>query len=124
MPEKLFFNSSENIVNNAKELRQRQTETEEKLWSFLRNRNLKGYKFRRQHYIGTYIVDFYCAEKMLSIELDGGIHNSKEQKEYDQTRTIFLTAHGIKELRFSNEEVLKDMTAVLCKIENELNNRK
>lgn len=72
MYNKLFFDSSKNIVDNAKELRQRQTKAEEILWSYLRNRHLNGNKFRRQHYIQSYIVDFYCADKMLSIELDGG----------------------------------------------------
>ena len=92
MFEKLFFDSSKYIVENAKELRQRQTETEEILWSYLRNRKILRLKFRRQHYIQSYIVDFYCAEKMLSIELDGGIHLNKEQKEYDKDRTEFLNS--------------------------------
>jgi len=82
MNDKLFFDSSKHIVENAKALRQRQTETEEILWTFLRNRKLAGFKFRRQHYIKNYIVDFYCAEKLLSIEIDGEIHLTKEQQEY------------------------------------------
>ncbi len=123
MFEKIFFDSSKNIVNNAKELRQRQTKAEEILWSYLRNRKLNGNKFRRQHYIKSYIVDFYCAEKMLSVELDGGIHNTKEQKEYDHARTEFLKEQGITELRFTNEEVFENVLDVLDKIKIELNSK-
>ncbi len=121
MFDKLFFDSSENIVTNAKELRQRQTTAEKILWSYLRNRKLNGNKFRRQHYIKTYIVDFYCAEKMLSVELDGGIHSTKEQKEYDKSRTSTLIELGITELRFKNEEIEQDVFSVLNKIKTELN---
>ncbi|MBK8350928.1 MAG: endonuclease domain-containing protein [Chitinophagales bacterium] len=121
MYNKLFFDSSKNIVENAKELRQRQTKAEEILWQFLRNKNINGLKFRRQHYIKNYIADFYCSEKMLSIELDGGIHLNKEQIEYDEFRTKVLNELGITELRFTNEEIIENVTAVINKIKSELN---
>src|SRR4030095_8695699 len=72
---------------HAKELRRKSTEAEEKLWSLLRNRQLKGKKFRRQHPILHYVADFYCHECKLVIELDGNFHRKKEVKEYDQWRT-------------------------------------
>ena len=121
MYNKLFFDSSKNIVENAKELRQRQTKAEEILWQFLGNKNINGLKFRRQHYIKNYIADFYCSEKMLSIELDGGIHLNKEQIEYDEFRTTVLNELGITELRFTNEEIIENVTAVINKIKSELN---
>lgn len=119
--ERLYFNSSKGIVENAKLLRKNQTEAEQKLWRYLRNRNLDGFKFRRQHYIRHYIVDFYCAEKMLSIELDGGIHKNKEVVIYDKSRTEYLEQLGIKEIRFKNEEVLTNVFTVLEKIRTTLN---
>jgi very-short-patch-repair endonuclease len=110
MFEKLFFDSSKSIVENAKSLRKNQTEAEKLLWNYLRNKQINGYKFRRQHYIESYIVDFFCWEKMLSIELDGGIY----------LRTERLKELGITELRFSNDEVLNNVLGVLDKIKLEL----
>ena len=91
------------------------------MWQFLGNKNINGLKFRRQHYIKNYIADFYCSEKMLSIELDGGIHLNKEQIEYDEFRTKVLNELGITELRFTNEEIIENVTAVINKIKSELN---
>ena len=68
---------------NAKALRRKETEAEQKLWALLRNRQLKGRKFRRQHAITSYIVDFYCHECKLAIELDGYHHKNEDVKEYD-----------------------------------------
>lgn len=122
MKPKLFFEANKTVIDYSKNLRKEQTPTEKLLRSNLRNRNLRGFKFRRQHPIKSYIVDFYCAEKMLSIEVDGGIHLNKEQKEYDINRTKELNLLGIKELRFTNEEISINMTDVLKKIVNELEN--
>ena len=83
-------------------------------------KKLNGYKFRRQHAIKSYIVDFYCAEKMLSIEVDGEIHLKKEQIEYDKNRTEELNLLEIKEIRFTNEEIDKNISLVLKKILIEL----
>jgi len=122
MKPKLFFEAPKNVLDFSKNLRKEQTPAEKLLWSNLRNRNLSGYKFRRQHPVKFYIVDFYCAEKMLSIEVDGGIHLNKEQQEYDKNRTEELTLLGIKEIRFTNEEISENISEVLKKIVTELKN--
>lgn len=100
----------------ARELRLRTTEAEQKLWSLLRNRQLKGKKFRRQHAIANFIVDFYCHECKLAIELDGNFHTGSEAKEYDKSRTALLNELEITVLRFWNEEVINDSENVLRKI--------
>jgi very-short-patch-repair endonuclease len=100
----------------ARELRLRNTEAEQNLWSLLRNRQFKGKKFRRQHAISNYIVDFYCNECKLVIELDGKFHTPGEAKEYDAARTALLNELGITVLRFWNEEVINDPAKVLEKI--------
>ena len=108
------------IFGHAKELRHDLTEAEEKLWSLLRNRQLKGKKFRRQHPILHYVADFYCHECKLVVELDGHYHKKPEVREYDQTRTTVLNGLGVTVLRFWNEEVINDALKVLSKIENYL----
>ena len=105
---------------HAQELRQRQTKAEKILWSLLRNRQLKGKKFRRQHPIAQFVADFYCHECKLVIELDGNFHRKKDVMEYDQWRTALLNELGITVLRFWNEEVINDALKVLSKIENYL----
>ena len=104
---------SKQILERAKELRARQTDAERFLWQVLRGRNFGGFKFRRQKPIGNYIVDFYCAEKRLAIELDGGGHADDQQAEYDQQRTKALTHKGITLLRFWNHEIFQETEAVL-----------
>ena len=120
MNSKLFFDANKIVIDYSKSLRKKQTDAEKLLWSNLRNRKLNGYKFRRQHAIKSYIVDFYCAEKMLSIEVDGEIHLKKEQIEYDKNRTEELNLLEIKEIRFTNEEIDKNISLVLKKISIEL----
>ena len=105
----------------ARELRLRTTEAEQKLWSLLRNRQLNGKKFRRQHAIANYVVDFYCNECKLAIELDGNFHTKAGAKEYDKSRTALLKELGITVLRFWNEEVIKNPENVLKKISEYLN---
>lgn len=117
--------SWESIKELSRELRKNQTSSEAILWKFLRNRKLKGFKFLRQHPIvyGSinknefFIVDFYCAEKKLIIELDGKIH--LKQKEYDKFRTDILEELKYKILRFKNEE-LNQIEKVLCQIKKYL----
>ena len=120
MNSKLFFDANKIVIDYSKSLRKKQTDAEKLLWSNLRNRKLNGYKFRRQHAIKSYIVDFYCAEKMLSIEVDGEIHLKKEQIEYDKNRTEELNLLEIKEIRFTNEEIDKNISLVFKKILIEL----
>ena len=105
---------------NAKQLRSTQTEAEQMLWSFLRNKQLKTKKFRRQHAIADYVVDFYCHECKIAIELDGNYHKNKEQKEYDEARSGLLNEYGITVLRFWNDEVMKDVEKVLERIASRL----
>lgn len=94
----------------ARENKQPQTEAEEKLWQAIRNNQL-GVKFRRQHPIGTYIADFICLSKCLIIEVDGEIH--REKKEYDENRTAVLNQLGYEVIRFTNKEVLGDLSKVI-----------
>ena len=99
----------------ARELRQPQTPAEATLWQHLQNRNLE-YKFRRQHAIEFFIVDFYCAEVKLCIEIDGDSHLSKEKQEYDTARTEFLELLGRKVIRFTNDDVRYNIHAVVQSI--------
>lgn len=101
---------------NARELRDNMTPAETKLWEALRNKQLSGLKFRRQHPVSRYILDFYCFKKKLGIELDGGYHSEKTQQFYDKDRTKNLEELGIQIIRFTNEDVLQDLDRVLNKI--------
>lgn len=94
--------------------KEEQTDAEKLLWFHLRNRRLKGYKFRRQYPIQNYILDFYCVEKKLAVELDGGQHIQREL--YDKKRTRQLQQIGIKVLRFWDNEVLQNADNVLEQI--------
>jgi very-short-patch-repair endonuclease len=98
----------------ARELRLRQTPTEQRLWECLRAGRLDGLRFRRQQPIGPYIVDFYCSVAKLVVEVDGGVH--AEQVEYDQERDAHLVDYGLRVMRFTNEAVLHDLEAVLTAI--------
>ncbi len=102
------------IQQRAKELRQQMTPAEEKLWQRLRAHRLGGLKFRRQHPLGPFVADFYCAEHRLVVELDGGIH--AQQVEHDQVRTEQFEAYGYCVIRFKNSEVEQDIEKVLAKI--------
>ncbi|NNM79388.1 MAG: DUF559 domain-containing protein [Gallionella sp.] len=101
----------EDIKIYAREMRKNQTDAEQLIWHLLRGREISLAKFRRQHPIGRYILDFYCVEHQLAVELDGGQHS--EQANYDETRTAFLNAQGIRVLRFWNNEVLQETEAVM-----------
>jgi very-short-patch-repair endonuclease len=95
----------------SSQLRTNATDAEKRLWSLLRNRQLAGYKFRRQHPIPPYIVDFVCLEQRLVVELDGGQH--AEAQTYDASRTAVLEKLGYQVLRFWNNELLGNTQAVL-----------
>ena len=97
----------------AKTNRHTPTQAEEILWNALKNKQLGGYKFRRQHPVGVYSVDFYCHTSQLVIELDGGYHDAPRQKAYDEYRTLELARMGIREIRFRNEDLLNDYWGVL-----------
>ncbi len=112
-------NNSHLLLDKAKQMRNNPTEAENILWQELRNQNL-GDKFRRQHLIDDFIVDFVCLSKKVVVEVDGGYHLAQEQKEYDEQRTIILNKKGFKVIRFKNEEVIGNIEAVLSKIKSEL----
>lgn len=100
----------------AKALRSSQTEAEELLWQRIRGRKLNGLKFRRQHPLHNFIADFYCNEKKLVVEIDGGIHDNAEAKLDDENRTTILNELGITVMRFSNDEVKTKIEEVLNEI--------
>jgi very-short-patch-repair endonuclease len=103
------------IRQRARELRQEMTPAEELLWERLRNRKLAGFKFRRQHPINRFVVDFYCAACKLIVEVDGGIHD--QQSERDIVRAEELEQHGYHLIRFRNEQVLHNLQNVLAAIQ-------
>ena len=102
---------SQQTLQNAKALRQNQTNAEGLLWHYLRNKQLDGHKFRRQQPIGPYIVDFACMPRKLIVELDGGQH--AKQKTYDEKRDTFLKDKGYRILRFWNNEVFENCFVIL-----------
>ena len=103
--------TSQAIQEQARQLRREMTPAERVLWDRLRNRRFLGLKFRRQHPLGRFIADFYCAEHRLVIELDGDVHLAR--REYDQARTNALRNYGYRVLRFSNDAVLQCLDEVL-----------
>lgn len=101
----MFFGAHQIIFQNARELRNRETDAEKLLWGYL-NGNQLGCRFRRQHPISNYIADFYCHKYQLIIELDGSIHNLSDILNNDKLRQEELETLGLKVLRFTNDEVL------------------
>lgn len=107
---------NKNLVPRAKELRKNMTKAEKKLWyDYLRNFQ---YRVHRQRPIDNFIVDFYCAELKLVIEVDGETHYSETAQAYDQMRTQILEGYGLKVIRFTNDEVLDNLTGVCYSIES------
>ena len=106
--------TSHELARRARELRSDQTPAEQLLWEKLRGNRLAGLHFRRHQVIDGYIVDFYCHRAGLAVELDGGIHAS--QREYDADRDRILAELGVRVLRFLNDEVEMNLSAVLGKI--------
>ena len=111
-----YYGASPTTKSQAAELRKNMTYAEKILWHRLRNRQINDLKFRRQHPVDIFILDFYCHERRLAIEVDGGIHNQEAQKEWDENRTYELTEFGIKVLRFTNEDVINDTEKVINSI--------
>ncbi len=100
------------VFRNAAKLRENMTEPEKLLWEFLKTKPI-GFKFRRQHPIAGYVLDFYCHKLRLSIEVDGAYHLKKEQLEKDKERTSYLVNLGIEEIRFTNNNVLKNLSETI-----------
>ena len=101
-------------VGKARALRRAETRAERLLWSRLRDRRLGGQKFRRQHPLGPYVVDFLCTEKWLVVEVDGGQHAARVAS--DQARTCWLESRGVRVVRFWNNEVLENPDGVCSRL--------
>ena len=104
-------------LDAAKELRRDMTPAEKILWKHIRTNKLNGLHFRRQQIVHGYFADFYCHEHELIVEVDGAIHEF--QKEYDAEREEYLNSLGLRVIRFTNDEILKDLKGVLQKIVEE-----
>jgi cyclase len=115
MKKRMFYGASHLLFEKAKELRGNMTEAELVLWEYLRQHPW-GYKFRRQHPLGIYIVDFYWHKLKLVIEVDGSIHDLAAIKAADIERQRQLEMDGLIVIRFTNEEVLKTKEVVIEKI--------
>lgn len=107
---------SQHTIERARKLRQDATAAEDAAWRLLRNRVKLGTKFRRQHPIGSYVVDFYCAERRLAIELDGSVHSQPSQLRKDEEKEQFLRRAGVRVLRISNGWVLEDPEGFVRKV--------
>jgi very-short-patch-repair endonuclease len=99
------------MLSHSRQLRRDQTPAENILWKYLRNRQLGGHKFRRQMVLGKFIVDFFCSESQLVIEVDGDTHSGREG--YDTQREAWLKAQGLTVIRFTNKDVAENLEAVL-----------
>jgi very-short-patch-repair endonuclease len=113
----MFYNAKPHIFEKAKALRNNMTNSELKLWEKLKGKQMLGLRFRPQHPIDIFIADFYCHPIKLVIEVDGGIHKSKDQKEYDIGRTAELNYWEIEVIRFTNEEIENKINEVIKEIE-------
>ena len=103
-----------------KQLRNHLTPPEARLWIYIKG-SQSGYKFRRQHAIKNFILDFYCPEKKLAVEVDGATHDNPKNYDYDLKRTNFLNSKGIKILRFLNKEIMNNLEGALAEIKKHLN---
>ena len=119
MKANLHKGASRLLFDRARELRNKGTHAEDVLWGYLKTKPL-GYKFRRQHPYGIYILDFYCHKLKLVIEVDGSIHLEEDVKQKDEERQKLLEAEGLTIMRFTNEEVLTKQELVTSTIENYL----
>ncbi len=120
---KLYIPYNPKLVEEARKNRKNQTQAEKKMWfNILRNRQFANYKFLRQKPLDNFIVDFYCAELMLAIEIDGDSHI--RQKEYDILRSEKLEAHGIKVVRYTNSDVLSNVEGVYRDLKERIENVK
>ena len=104
------------LKTHRRALRTHGTAAEAALWRLLRKRQLHGRKFRRQHSVGRYILDFYCPAEGLAVELDGAVHDDPARHAYDTDRTRFLAEHGVRVVRIANEEVFRQPDVVLDRI--------
>lgn len=116
MPIRRMRSDNPEVQQAARRLRSDETPAEKTLWSELRRNRLDGLHFRRQHALGRFVLDFYCASKKLAVELDGEVHDDPDQVMRDQMRSVALEALSVRVIRFRNEEVLKNLPSVLERI--------
>lgn len=115
----MALHNRKSLKKRRQQLRNNCTRAEARLWFYLKESKLKGRKFRRQHSIGPFIVDFYCPEERLIIELDGAIHEMRQ--DYDASRTRFLESYGFRVIRFENRDIFEIPQAVLDAITSHYN---
>jgi very-short-patch-repair endonuclease len=116
----MFYGANSETLRAAAILRRKLTLAELLLWKKLRDRKIFSTKFRKQHPIDFFIADFYCHEFKLVIEVDGNIHNEEIVSEYDLGRTAVLNKHGIRVIRFTNDQVMYNIDLVLSRIHEEI----
>ena len=119
----MYYGADSNTLRAAHLLRRSMTKAEAVLWKKLRDRNVFNTKFRRQHPISIFIVDFYCHEYKLVIEVDGDIHNDEIACQYDLGRTEVLNKFGLKLIRFTNNQILYNLNSVIKKTQREIAER-
>ncbi|HEY2951560.1 MAG TPA: DUF559 domain-containing protein [Verrucomicrobiae bacterium] len=110
-------------IERARQLRKAETWAEKLMWRWLRSRRFSGYKFRRQHPVGVYYLDFFCEEARLNVEVDGGQHGFPDQQKQDAEREKFLASLGIKTLRFWNSRLRRESECIRDAIFRELQER-
>jgi very-short-patch-repair endonuclease len=120
----MFYGAGKNIFARAYELGNNMTDAENALWEVLKRKDIFNVRFKRQHPIDIFIVDFYCHKCKLAIEVDGDIHLEKEVIDYDDGRAHDIEKFGVKILRFTNNEVLENIESVKQCILNEVNKLK
>ncbi|BDI28630.1 hypothetical protein CCAX7_006810 [Capsulimonas corticalis] len=102
------------VLAAAQQMRREMTPMEQRLWNAISGKKLNGLRFRSQHPFGRFVIDFYCPSCKLAVEVDGSVHEGRE--EYDAERTLFLQSYGCRVIRFRNNEILNDLSGVLTKI--------
>lgn len=112
----MYYGATSETIEKARLLRKSETNAEKLLWTKLKLKQFKGLKFRRQHPISQFIVDFYCHELRLAIEVDGKIHDKSENREYDENRTAMMERYELKVIRCTNSEIENNMISVLDKL--------
>lgn len=112
--------SYQNKILLARKFRSNPTKAEKVMWQILKDKNILGYKFRRQYVLAGYILDFYCQHLKLGLEIDGKIHNLPKNKEEDIKRQKIIKQYGIEIIRITNEEILANPIAVLQKLKNHI----
>jgi len=110
-------------MTGVRRLRRESTDAERALWALVRDRRLDGAKFRRQHEFGPYVLDFYCPEQRLALEADGGQHYEPRRVQADHERASYLESQGVRVLRFTNLEILREREGVIGRIQQEMEKR-